>query len=61
MCIVCIYCVWYATSSNESLESHEEFIRTHVSTEFQVYCSGGGACEKRDVGLLYIAPHLDIQ
>jgi hypothetical protein len=45
---VCIDCVRYTTSSNESLESHEKFIRTHVSTEFQVHCSGGGASEESD-------------
>jgi hypothetical protein len=53
--------MWYTTSSDVSLEGHEEFIRTHVSTEFQVYCSSCGACEERDVRLAHIAPHPDIK
>jgi hypothetical protein len=35
-------------------------MHAHVSTEFKVYCSSGGAREECDVGLAYIANHLDI-
>lgn len=48
-------------SSHEPLENHEKFIRTHVSTEFQVHRSSGGACEEIDVRLVLITPHLDAQ